>query len=56
MATEEESKYYSMEFVEEDGRTYALFYNEKDELVGKIEVKKTVEQWLEETRSKIING
>jgi len=31
-------------------------FSERDELAGKIEVKKTVEQWLEETKSKIING
>ena len=46
----EDSPYYSMEFVEEDGKTYAVFYNEEGELVGKVLIKKTIEQWLEEMR------
>jgi len=36
----DESRYYSMEFIEEDGKLYVLFYNDKDELVAKKEIPK----------------
>ena len=37
-----------MEFIEEDGKTYVLFYNDKDELVAKKEIPQdyTVEAYL----------
>ncbi|MCX5805956.1 MAG: hypothetical protein NT010_07805 [Proteobacteria bacterium] len=34
----DDSPYYSMEFIEEDGKTYVLFYNADDELVAKREM------------------
>lgn len=44
----EESPYYSMEFIEEDGKLYVLFYNDKEEPVARKEIPKdtTVEAWL----------
>lgn len=41
---------YQMEILDEDGKTYAVFYNDKGEIVGKVRIKKTIEQWLEEMR------
>lgn len=38
----DESKYYQMEFVDEDGKTYVLFYNDKDELVVRKELPKAI--------------
>jgi hypothetical protein len=48
MATEEESKYYSMEFVEEDGKLYVLFCNADGELVARKEIPKdaTIEGFI----------
>lgn len=37
----DDSPYYSMEFVEEDGKLYVLFYNDRDKLVAKREVPQT---------------
>lgn len=44
----DDSKYYSMEFIEEDGKLYVVFYNADDELVAKRELPKdaTIEQFL----------
>jgi hypothetical protein len=33
-----DKKYYSMEFIEEDGKTYVLFYDANDNLVAKREI------------------
>lgn len=44
----EDSKYCSMEFVDEDGKLFVLFYNDKDELVARRELPKdmTVERFV----------
>ncbi|HPW35569.1 MAG: hypothetical protein A4E59_02487 [Syntrophorhabdus sp. PtaB.Bin027] len=34
----ESDKYYSMEFIGEDGKTYVLFYDSKENLVAKREI------------------
>jgi hypothetical protein len=52
----QESLSCSMEIFEEDSKTYVFFYNDKGEFVKKIHIKKTIAQWFEETKSKIING
>ena len=33
-----EDTYYSMDFIEEDGKTYVLFYDSEDNLVAKREI------------------
>jgi hypothetical protein len=33
-----EKRYYSMDFIEEDGKTFVLFYDSKGELVAKREI------------------
>ena len=40
--------YYSMEFIEEDGRLYVQFYNDKDEPVAKREIPRdmTIESFV----------
>ncbi len=49
---EEHNKGYFMDIIEEeDGKAYAVFYNDKGEPVGKIHVKQTIQQWLEEHRN-----
>jgi hypothetical protein len=35
---ETKRKHYSMEFIEEDGKTYVLFYDSEDNLVAKREI------------------
>ena len=47
--SEEESKYYSMEFVDEDGRVYVKFYNVDGKLVAKREVPQGIEIELPNT-------
>jgi len=39
----EESPYYSMEFIEEDGRLYVEFYNTDGKLMAKREVPQGIE-------------
>jgi hypothetical protein len=34
----ESQKYYSMDFIEEDGKTFILFYDSQGELVAKREI------------------
>jgi len=33
-----DEKYYSMEFIEEDGKTYVLFYDSEGNIVAKREI------------------
>ncbi len=46
----DDSKYYSIEFVDEDYKLFVLFYNDKDELVERRELPKnaTIEQFVRE--------
>jgi hypothetical protein len=43
------SPYYSMEFIEEDGKLYVLFYNTEGEMAAKKEIPQgiTIETYLE---------
>jgi hypothetical protein len=48
MVSEDESKYYSMEFVDENGEVYVKFYNADGELVARKEIPKdaTIEGFI----------
>jgi hypothetical protein len=44
--TDQSTPYYEMEIVEEGGKTYAVFYDDKGGFAGRTEVDQTVEEWI----------
>lgn len=40
MMDDAEQPYYSMDFIEEDGRTFVVFYDQEGELLAKREIPK----------------
>ncbi|MCX5804225.1 MAG: hypothetical protein NTU69_11975 [Proteobacteria bacterium] len=49
----DDSPYYSIEFIEEDGKLYVLFYNADREMVAKKEIPQgiTIETYLEKMQN-----